>query len=180
MDSRETLLEILKEKYAYELGRRSSLDSCLGIPITLMSFLIAGVFVAIGDESLWMFSGCTKWLLLVLIGVILIGCVVAFVFLFIVFFGYKRAYSALPESKVVATCYHSFMKRHKKAKRNEEEYIISDLMDYMITWYTDCNSDNTKTNDKRGEALYRFRLVIGVTMGFGILLLISICLIKLF
>src|SRR3546814_10730891 len=100
MDSRETLLEILKEKYAYELGRRSSLDSCLGIPITLMSFLIAGVFVAIGDESLWLFSDCTKLLLWVLVGVILIGCVVAFVFLFIVFFGYKRAYSEIGRAHV--------------------------------------------------------------------------------
>src|SRR3546814_12058691 len=108
---------------------------------------------AIGDESLWLFSDCTKVLLLVLVGVILIGCVVAFVFLFIVFFGYKRAYSAMPESKIVTACYDSFMQRHKKEKRNKEEYLVSDLMDYMITWYTDCNSDNKKTNNKRGEAL---------------------------
>src|SRR3546814_2029217 len=79
-----------------------------------MSFLIAGVFVAIGDESLWLFSDCTKLLLLVLVGVILIGCVVAFVFLFIVFFGYKRAYSAMPESKIVTACYDSFMQRSEE------------------------------------------------------------------
>lgn len=173
MDSRDFLIEILKEKYTYELSRKSYYDCCLVVPITLMSFLVAGIFITIGDEQVWSTVLCARIFLYALLGLIIAGCIVSFVFLFIVFFGFKRSYNSMPDSDVVNESYSVLVKRHEKEKKDKEEYLVSDLKEYMIRWYSLCNTDNTKTNDRRGNALYSFRLSIGITMIMGVILLIT-------
>jgi|GEM_PF-887576 len=179
MDSRDNLIDILKEKYSYELSRKSYFDSCLGTPITLMSFLIAGVFITINDSTIWITDACTRKLMYGLLGAIFIGCLLSFIFLFVVFFGFKRSYCSMPDSYLIHDAYQTLVQRHEKEKRCREEYIISDLKDYIIQWYKDCNSSNIKVNDKRGNALYNFRMTIAITMVVGIFLLIVITFIKL-
>ncbi|WP_457941727.1 hypothetical protein M1D52_07290 [Olivibacter sp. SA151] len=179
MDSRDNLIDILKEKYSYELSRKSYYDSCLGTPITLMSFLIAGVFIAINDSTIWLTDACTRKFMYGLLILIFVGCFMSFAFLFIVFFGFKRSYCSMPDSDLIHDAYKSLVKRHENEKRHREEYIVSDLKDYIIQWYNECNCSNIKVNDKRGNALYNFRMTIAITMIVGIFLLIVISFIKL-
>jgi len=180
IDSRDTLIDILKEKYEYENKRKQTLDDSLNLPVSLLSFLTAGAFIFLTDTNdKWMSlaSVVGKWVLLI---ALLITTTISFVNLYVVFFGLRREYSSFPDSDQVHDSYLNLIERHYEVddEQLKEQYLISDLKEYSIIWYKDCNRQNIIANDKRNDAFFRARMWLGISMIIGILVLLFICIYK--
>lgn len=178
--SKDYVITILREKYEYELARKRYFDDILGVPVTILSFLIASMYVVVTDKDFYnsiCYINVIKW---ALITALFISCVCTGICLYRVYFGFNRLYSSFPESeKIVNEDYENLKKYHTDYNaKNAESAIVESLKDYIITWYKDCNTNNTQINDNRGNAYYWARLTIGIALGIGLLLLVFIFVIK--
>lgn len=179
-DSRDNLITILKDKYDYELNRKKTLDDALTLPVTLLSFIVGSIYLLvtdISDKTLSSLELFCKWLLFSLL---LLSALIAFVCLYKVYFGFRRFYCTFPASSEVLTAYDTLTERHSSVQDGQlkEQYIISDLKEYNVIWYKDCNLANTGANDRRADAFFAARMWLGISMIICILLLIFICIVK--
>jgi hypothetical protein len=179
-DSRDDLISLLKDKYDYEFDRKKTLDNALTLPVTLLSFIVAAIYFLISevkDNTIANWFVVIKWLLF--IG-IMFTATVAFINLYKVYFGFRRFYSSFPSSTDIIEAYKRLIPRHEDVKKEElrERFVISDLKEYKIIWYRDCNEANTSANDRRANAFFAARLWLGFSMIICILLLIFISIIK--
>ena len=179
-NSKEYLISILKDKYDHEMVRKSDFESSLNIPITLLSALLAGIYFVTSDTTIAS-SMCNlktvKWILLILL---FLSCMVTIVFLFIVYFGYRRSYCTFPESNVVVNVDFKQLEQYNKEHNADkyEESLLETLRDRVVSWYLNCNNHNTPVNDKRGNALYYARMFLLISLSIGFILLIFMCIIK--
>lgn len=178
--SKDYLIGLLKDKYEHEMRRKSDFDNSLNIPITLLTALFAGIYFVSSDASLKILScplTITKWILLVLL---FLSSLITMVLLFKVYFGYKRAYCTFPDSKtVVENDFKALEKYHEEYNKNKyEESLLDSLKDRVVTWYLECNNNNTPVNDSRADALFYARLSICISLSIGLVLLIFICYLK--
>ncbi len=178
--SKEQLISLLKDKYDYELNRKESYESALGTPIAVLSALFAGIYFICSDDKLKSIA-CSlntfKWLLLTLL---MIGCSLSIIMLFVVYFGFKRSYCLFPESSIVYNTDYKELEKYANEHHpeNSEAKLQELLNERVIVWYVDCNTNNTKVNDRRGNALYYAKLFLCISLSIGLILLIMISLIK--
>ncbi|WEK20446.1 MAG: hypothetical protein P0Y49_04750 [Candidatus Pedobacter colombiensis] len=178
--SKDYLIGLLKDKYEHEIRRKADFDNSLNIPITLLTALFAGIYFVASDTSLKQLS-CplitVKWILLALL---FLSCIITMSLLFKVYFGYKRAYCAFPDSKqVVEDDFKALEEYHNQySKGKQEENLLKSLKDRVVNWYLECNNNNTPVNDARANALFYARLSICISLSIGLALLIFICYLK--
>lgn len=179
-DSREYLIALLKEKYDYELNRKKVLDDALTMPITLLSFIVGVLYFMLSQIPDQLLNCNEQWVKWILSISLLLAASMSFIYLYKVFFGYRRFYCSFPNSDEVIASYYKLVDRHKLVRDADiqEEYIISDIKEYQIIWYKDCNQANTEANDKRGDAFFIGRMWLGISMIICILLMIFIYYIK--
>ncbi|MBB5437938.1 hypothetical protein HDC92_001612 [Pedobacter sp. AK017] len=179
-NSKDYLIGLLKDKYDYELVRKNDLDAALNIPITILTALLAGLYVVASDSSLRSASchiNTIKWLLFILL---FLSCATTIFLLFKVYFGYKRSYCAFPESNTVYNVDFKYLEEHNREHNADtyDETLTDHLKDYVVKWYLDCNNNNTPVNDRRGDAMFYARLGLCISISLGLVLLILVCYIK--
>ncbi|MBB6236908.1 putative membrane protein [Pedobacter sp. AK013] len=178
--SKDYVISLLRDKYEYEQKRKEDFESSLGTPITVLSALFAGSYFVVSDSSL-IGINCSlvtiKWILVILL---LIALVVTLIFLFVVYFGFKRRYCSFPDSNTVYNGDFKALEQYAKENYPEtsEEVLMDNLKDRAIEWYLDCNNNNTAVNDTRGNSLFYAKLSICISLSIGLALLILICFIK--
>ncbi|MGM9476502.1 hypothetical protein ACS5PU_08725 [Pedobacter sp. GSP4] len=179
-NSKDYIISLLKDKYDYEQKRKDDFESSLGTPITVLSALFAGSYFVVSDPSLNGIN-CSlvtiKWILVILL---MSALIITLIFLFIVYFGFKRRYCSFPDSNTVYNGDFKSLEQYTKEHYPEtyEEVLMDSLKDRAIQWYLDCNNNNTSVNDTRGNSLFRAKLSICISLGIGLALLILICFIK--
>lgn len=178
-ESKTQLISLLKDKYDYELNRKETFESALGTPIAVLSGLFAGIFFICSDETLKNVN-CSlltfKWLLLTLL---IASCSLSIIMLFVVYFGFRRSYCLFPESSLVYGKDYKELEQYVKEHHNGDDSQLNELLsERIITWYVDCNTNNTGVNDKRGNALYYSKLFLCTSLSIGLTLLIMVSLIK--
>jgi hypothetical protein len=182
IDSRDSLIVLLKDKYDHEYGRKKYFDDALGVPITLSSFLVGGIYYVINDSS--NIQDLTiRTIFEVLVALLFIICIVTFYFLYKVYFTYNSLYSSFPDSKEVSDYYNNFKKHQVECGKKEgslelEECISSDLKDQTITWYIKANTKNLDQNEKRGQNFINAKLFLGLALVFGVLIFSLTCINK--
>jgi len=178
-DSKDYLISLLKDKYEHEMSRRRDFESSLNIPITLLTALFVGVYYVATDSTVnsqYCSLNAIKWILI--IGIFLTSAL-TMIFLFIVYFGFKRSYCVFPKSTEVHNDYkglESYCKEH--FSDTYESSLTDQLNNHAIQWYLQCNKHNTPLNDKRGNALFNARLCVCIGLSMGLLLLTLTTVIK--
>jgi len=181
-NSKEYLIGILKDKYDHEMVRKSDFESSLNIPITLLTALLAGMYFVTSDTTIDSTMCSLKTIKLILLTILFMSCIVTIIFLFIVYFGYRRSYCTFPESNVVVNVDFKELEEYNKEHNADkyEESLLETLRDRVVAWYLNCNNHNTPVNDRRANALYFARMFLLISIGIGLILLIFICIIKTF
>lgn len=165
-----SLIEILKEKYEYENERKRYYDNVITLPITLLAFVVAGIYVIVVDDTIresW-YNNLIPWLIIVII----IGTVTCMYFLFRVFFGFKRKYGSFPDSETVLNDYRALEEYHKTVSptANIKELVENDFINInLVKWYSDINNPNIRVNDIRADNYHYLKISIGLTYLIGIL-----------
>lgn len=180
--SLDYLISLLKDKFDYEHVRRNELDNALNIPITIITALLAGLFIVISDKTMACSIESLESIKFILIISLFISSATTIFLLLKVYFGYKRSYCAFPESKIMYEEDFKYLQKHNK-KHNLSTYeatLTTHMKEYVVKWYLDCNNQNTPVNDRRGEAMFQARLGLCVSIGLGFLLLILVSYIKYF
>lgn len=181
-NSKDYLLNLLKDKYDHEMHRKDGYESSLNIPMTILSALFAGLYFVGSDKQLTE-GHCTletlKW---IFIGLLFLSCTTTLILLFRVYFGYRRSYCVFPDSKTVyETDYRAlelYNKEHFLVKEDYEREMTESLKDHAIHWYVECNNQNTPVNNLRADAMFYARLFICISLSIGLALLIFVCIIK--
>ncbi len=151
-NERDQLLLIFKERYDFELDRKKSFDESISIPVTLLSFLVAGIFYTLVDEDLSSTAGAVNAAKICIVGPLAVACVVAFAKLGPVFMP-RPGYQTFPAAKEINKFYTSMTKYKEAAGPGEPTPILSLMNDSFIQLYSKCSDHNYDINQKRGEAL---------------------------
>lgn len=173
-NSKEQLVKILKEKYDYENERKRYFDNVITLPVTLLAFIVAGMYVIIIDKE------SPKWFtdfIHIVIYPILLSTVISMFFLFRVYFGLKRKYNTFPSSKVVMDDYKKIEDYYKSINetKNVEKKISDDFDDFIISWYKTINENNIVVNDRRMDNFHYSKFSIGVSYLLAILVFTLYC-----
>ena len=179
IDSRDSLIVLLKDKYDHEYNRKKYFDDALGVPITLSSFLIGGIYYVVNDSSNIQ-ELTVRTIFEVLIALLFIICIIT---LYKVYFTYNSLYSSFPDSKVVSDYYNDFKKHQigcgkKEGSTELEECIANDLKDQTKTWYIKANTKNLDQNEKRGQNFINAKLFLGLALVLGVLIFSLTCINK--
>ncbi|WP_343564088.1 hypothetical protein [Sphingobacterium sp.] len=177
MESKEYLIELLKEKYHYELSRRDKFEDNLSLPVTVLGLIIAGLFYVINEVYSDTLSSCSKAIFIGMIGLMLIIIIGAILSLVYVFFGFKREYCTFPESKAILERYEE-IKVYSEKHKEDDSFITSSLKKDTIKWYSDCNENNTRTNDRRANAFHTFKMLFSIIIILGVLLMFLVFYLK--
>ncbi len=173
----ENLIEILKEKYEYENERKLYYDDVISLPVTLLGFIVAGVYFIVNDENKvpW-FENSKPFFIYPLI----LTTVVSMYFLYRVFFGLKRKYCSFPETTDVMKDYKNIKDYYANQAQNSQiqKNIDNDFNDFIIKWYTDINDNNIKVNDTRMNNFHYSKFSIGISYLLGILVFGLYCVTK--
>lgn len=178
--SKDYVISLLKEKFDYEQKRKDDIENSLGVPITILSALFAGVYFVVSDGSLQGIN-CSvvtiKWTLIILL---LASLTITLIFLFVVYFGFNRRYCSFPDSNTIYNIDFKSLEIHAKEHYSDkyEETLTFNLKERAIQWYLECNANNTVVNDKRANSLFYAKLAICISLSIGLALLILVCLIK--
>jgi hypothetical protein len=162
MATQETLITLLKEKYDYENERKRYYDNILTLPITLLTFIIAGIYFIINEiVAIQWFNDIKPWFIYPLIATTAISMVL----LFVVFFGLKRTYCSFPSSSTILSDLERIRNSFSELPDDslKEEKINDRLNEFTVCWYTDVNDNNIKVNDLRGNYLFYSKIFIGVS-----------------
>jgi hypothetical protein len=170
---KDYLLELLKDRYEHESARYKEFEASLGIPITVLTALCAALYFVGTDKELVNSIGVGHVLVLVFFGFLLINIVITIGYLIGVYFGFKRAWIAFPESKTIKENDIQSLSQYVQEVEpdNFEFRMIQELKDNAIEWYVSCNTDNTRTNNVRGDRMYYARLFLILSLISGLLLL---------
>lgn len=174
----ELLLSMLKEKYDFEMDRKKSYDESVSTPITLVSFLVAGIFYSLIDEDMIDLNQHMEFVRISILFPMGIFCILTFIKLYKVYVSPNVYYKSFPSTRDVISDYKN-LADYKEIKGIDESKPLEELFtENMIDWYQDCNEQNCKANDIRMNALYDSKTLIGIAFIFGIILLIFIGLVK--
>lgn len=178
MDSKDQLIELLKEKYSHEMSRKHKFDDVLSLPVTVLSLVVAGIFYILNEVYSKQLSTCVKSMFIAIVGVLLIVSIFSILSLIFVFFGYKREYCTFPDSDSVFTSYNELEEYYKEENTEKDKLISKILKDYTIKWYLECNSHNMKTNDRRAAAYHNFKLLFSFIVILGLILMFIVFYLK--
>lgn len=172
------LLSMLKEKYDFEMDRKKSYDESVSTPITLVSFLVAGIFYSLIDDDMIDLNQHMEFARIAILLPMGFFCILTFIKLHEVYVSTNVYYKSFPSTKDVISDYKN-LADYKEVKGPDESKPLEELFtENMIDWYQDCNEQNCKSNDIRMNALYQSKSLIGIAFIFGIILTIFIGLVK--
>ncbi|QPH40528.1 hypothetical protein [Pedobacter endophyticus] len=173
---KDALIDILKEKYEYENERKRYYDNVINLPISLLAFIITGIYFIVteSNQTTW-FNTAKPFIIFPL----LFSSVISMFFLFRVFFKRKRKYSSFPSSETVFDDYQKLLNWHiiNSAQGNNNSFN-EDFDDFIIEWYRKCNKNNTTVNDERAADFHASKMFIGLSYALGIMVFIMFCAIK--
>ncbi|TFF34394.1 hypothetical protein [Mucilaginibacter psychrotolerans] len=174
----QNIVDVLKEKYEYELERKRYYDDVISLPVSLIAFIVTGTYFIVAENSLpsWL---CTIRPILVLLSTI--STIVTMYFLSRVYFGLKRFYCSFPSSSDVLSDYGKIKELHSDEADEEKRKILieNEFTNCIIKWYTDANDENLAVNDLRAEAFHRAKLAILISYISSIIMFILYCIAKL-
>lgn len=172
MESKNILLDLLKEKYDYERERRRYYDEGLNIPVAILTLIIGGTYTLLTNDSIEKVSFSSACVI-----AILVLAVVSLFYLWRTYFGYNRRYCSFPDSNTVINRYTALKLYHKKntgieCEENDliNKHFKEDLEEDIIEYYRDINSNNITVNDLRGDSLHKAKMYIGFSICLAILL----------
>lgn len=182
VDSRDSLIILLKDKYEHEYSRKKYFDDALGIPITLSSFLVGGIYYVVNDSSNSQ-SLIVQVNFAILITILSIICLFTFKSLYRVYFTSNDLYSSFPDSELVGNYYEDLKKHYVTCGKTEgsaefEECINNHLKDQTIRWYIDSNTKNLKINEKRGQNFINAKKRLGYALMLGSIIFVLTCINK--
>lgn len=164
----DALFPLYKEKYEYELERKRYYDNLVNLPITLIAFLVAGVYIVISDSHVSTWFNTPRIILIVLIFLCIIS---GFIFLFQLYFTYRKRYEAFPDSLTVKSHYENIA-LVAAGQPNENKLIKSEFNNAIENWYIKVNTKNTATNDNRGDLYKNLNLALTLAYSLGFILFI--------
>jgi hypothetical protein len=168
---KQFLLECLKERYEYEQFRRNNFDNQIGLPVTIVALLVAGLAALALPTDV---SSITK-----------LGSLICFIPLGIsifnlakVFYGADRKYDVLPTGKSIDEHYQKILTYCDQVKAaNDSSSTKTDPEDILqgdfINWYIKCNEVNCDVNDLRAEAFHKSKKWLIWSL-FGMFILVCI------
>jgi len=177
---KDYLIELLKSRYDQEATRYKEFENSLSIPITVLTALMAGMYVVGTDESCWKISGFAYTLHVVMLLILGGLIIVTICFLSCVYWGKNRAWHTLPESKTIHEVDVPALTTYVNeiAPDNFELHMIDELKTNTIEWYIKCNTENTRINNYRGVKMFYARLFLLASIFGGLLLLVDVLYIK--
>lgn len=179
MDSRDQLIDLLKDRYQYELSRRNRFDDIMSLPVTVLTLIFAGIFYVISEVYSIELSCIYKAFFTAAIGIMLLLSFFAILALVYVFFGYKREYCTFPESKLMIERYKELQSYFEGERRSKRDILIAEeFKNYTIKWYFECNNHNMITNDRRAAALHTFKMLLSGIIFLGLILMFFVFILK--
>lgn len=184
IDTRDTLVTLLKDKYAHEYNRKKYFDDALGVPITISSFLIGGIYYVV-NESSTIENFTFRITFEALTGLLLLVCVITFFFLFRVYFTYTKLYRSFPDSKEITDYYNKLKVHHIESGKKDNSADLENCLDDhlkkdIMAWYVKSNSKNLIINESRGQNFIYAKIFLGIALILGILIFSLTCLNKSF
>jgi len=182
IDSRDSLIVLLRDKYEHEYNRKKYFDDALGIPITLSSFLVGGIYFVVNDSSNSQHL-TVQILFAVLIVSLVIACIFTFVSLFKVYFTSNNLYSSFPDSELIGNYYVDLRKHYLDCGKTEgseelENCINNHLKDETIKWYIHATTKNLELNEIRGQNFINAKKRLGYALILGSLVFLLTCINK--
>ena len=177
---KDYLIELLKSRYEHEASRYKEFEGSLGIPISVLTALLAGVYVVGTDESCWKGAGLSHIILLFMLFFLVGLIIITICLLACVYWGKNRAWHTLPESKTIQEVDVPALITYVNdiAPDNFELQMIDELKTNTIEWYTYSNTENTRINNYRGVKMFYARLFLLASIFAGLVLLVNVLYIK--
>ncbi|MEN0095856.1 MAG: hypothetical protein AAGB30_10760 [Pedobacter sp.] len=177
---KDYLLELLRDRYDQESTRYKEFENALGLPVTILTALLAGLYIVGTDIDVWKCDGLTFVLLYALSVLLGLFIIVTICLLACVYWGINRAWHTLPESKTIKEVDVPELSRYvnEVAPDNFEVRMVEELKTNAIDWYTECNTTNTSINNYRGIKMFYARLFLLASLFCGLLLLGNVIYIK--
>lgn len=174
------LLELLKDRYKQESTRYKEFEGALGLPVTILTALLAGLYIVGSDDVLWNKEGLVYISVMVLFCVLGLFITITIFYLAGVYWGINRAWHTLPESKTIREVDVPELCKYVQqiAPDDFETRMVEELKTNTIEWYTHCNTMNTAINNSRGIKMYYARLFLLASLFTGLFLLGNVIYIK--
>jgi len=157
------LEESSKHIYYSELERKEKIYSSLNLPAGVISLLF-GVAIYYAQNIVLTNLNSYKILFLTFSILFLISLIVSVYFLLKVLYKYTYSYLPTPITLENYTSelknYYSMIYNDKSAKVDLDECVKTDLQEYFIDTYTQCNEINIANNDRK--VLYRYRCHVSI------------------
>lgn len=160
------LIEVLKERYEYELFRRNNYDNLISLPITILALLIGGLaaIVTQGEFS----NNIIRYG--VLVGMLPVG--ISIYYLARVFYGLNRNYDVLPQAKDINEHYEKLSQYYVELNEPTEHTHLS-FQEDLIKWYSECSKANCAINDKRMDYFHKSKMWLIISIVIIFILLFS-------
>jgi hypothetical protein len=177
MDSRDSLIILLKEKYEHEYNKKKYFEDTLPVPITLLTALVAGIYLIINDKTK-IIAPAYIYIWIGLLVLLFASCILSVYFLYRVYIKFGSTFSSFPMSSEIFK-YYNDLKIHHEHETYFNEKIENDLKDAIIDWYVNANTVNTNINDKRANSYTWARICLFTSVSLGILVFLIISITKL-
>lgn len=157
--------EFYKERYYSELERKGNTIGLHGIPVSLLTALLAAIFYFItnlGFDDIVFSWAAIAFFITIVPSVI---CIVwAFCHLYKSYTGGYH-YSYIPDTKTLQE-HEAKLLNDYKVFTNVNEIVQKKFRTYLIGTFIDCTAKNTANNDARSGSLFKANRMIVYAVGF--------------